>query len=215
MKQAPRPFTSNRRPRKFPCFTRILVLTFCVGLPLLLQLSLYSSLSSLSSTSRTLHVDHHSVFDSVTPTDWDIRLGNTTATAIVEAHPIPTYAIPHDNQKTSKNHLLQGLPEWIQTFIRWHQEQRFKFPGNKLFTHPAAPKLLIRTCYTKCGGLHDRLGKLPWDLYLMPSKRRSTPCNVVRRCYCHRPAAPATATGRNPFTSIPTRKILLATFPAS
>jgi hypothetical protein len=40
------------------------------------------------------------------------------------------------------------------------------YPGSELFTNPAAPPLLIRTCLGLCGGLNDRLGQLPWDLYL-------------------------------------------------
>jgi hypothetical protein len=64
------------------------------------------------------------------------------------------------------------LPAWIQNYLRWHQEQRAAFPGMKLFQDPAAPKLLIRTCLGLCGGLHDRLGQLPWDLYLANQTNR-------------------------------------------
>ena len=41
-----------------------------------------------------------------------------------------------------------------------------KYPGPELLTNPDAPKLLVRTCLGLCGGLHDRLGQLPFDLYL-------------------------------------------------
>jgi hypothetical protein len=165
MKQSPRASTNIRR-RKFPSLTRILVLTFCVGLPLLIQFSLYSSLSSTS-----VHdVDYYrSFFASITPSDWDVLPGNVTATATKTTSIAPINTIPRDqnqNQHSTNHNLLQGLPNWIQNYIHWHQEQRLQFPGNRLFTDPAAPKLLIRTCYTLCGGLHDRLGKLPWDLYL-------------------------------------------------
>jgi hypothetical protein len=40
------------------------------------------------------------------------------------------------------------------------------FPGKALFEDPNAPKQLIRMCLGLCGGLNDRLGQLPWDLYL-------------------------------------------------
>ena len=58
------------------------------------------------------------------------------------------------------------LPSWIENYLQWHREMRVKFPNETLFTDPNAPKLLIRTCTVKCGGLHDRLGKIPWDVYL-------------------------------------------------
>jgi hypothetical protein len=80
--------------------------------------------------------------------------------------------IRHDtNQHASSSSLRplnssQNLPAWIQNYLHWHQKQRAAFPGMKLFTDPAAPTLLIRTCLGLCGGLHDRLGQLPWDLYL-------------------------------------------------
>jgi hypothetical protein len=80
--------------------------------------------------------------------------------------------IRHDTNQHASSSLLQplnssqNLPAWIQNYLRWHQKQRASFPGMKLFTDPAAPKLLIRTCLGLCGGLHDRLGQLPWDLYL-------------------------------------------------
>ena len=61
---------------------------------------------------------------------------------------------------------LSTFPEWIQTYVKWHQDVRKKYPGMKLFTDPQAPKVLVRLCLGRCGGLHDRLGQLPWDLYL-------------------------------------------------
>ena len=60
----------------------------------------------------------------------------------------------------------ESLPQWITDYIKWHQEVRAKFPGDELFTNKDAPKLLVRTCLGICGGLHDRLGQLPWDIYL-------------------------------------------------
>jgi hypothetical protein len=49
---------------------------------------------------------------------------------------------------------------------------RRKYPGNQLFTNPSAPPLLIRTCLGLCGGINDRLGQLPWDLYLANQTKR-------------------------------------------
>jgi hypothetical protein len=92
---------------------------------------------------------------------------NTVAETALRKSPIR-----HDTNQHASSSLLQplnssqNLPAWIQNYLHWHQKQRVDFPGMKLFTDPAAPKLLIRTCLGLCGGLHDRLGQLPWDLYL-------------------------------------------------
>jgi hypothetical protein len=64
------------------------------------------------------------------------------------------------------------FPEWIQNYVSWHQKMRRQFPGIQLFQDPEAPKLLVRTCLGLCGGLHDRLGQLPWDLYLANQTNR-------------------------------------------
>ena len=61
---------------------------------------------------------------------------------------------------------LQDFPLWVQNYVTWHQQMRAQFPGMLLWEHPKAPKLLVRTCLGLCGGLHDRLGQLPWDVYL-------------------------------------------------
>jgi hypothetical protein len=61
---------------------------------------------------------------------------------------------------------LHVFPQWIQDYVTWHADMRRQFPGMELFTNPQAPKVLVRTCLGMCGGLHDRLGQLPWDLYL-------------------------------------------------
>lgn len=66
----------------------------------------------------------------------------------------------------------QPLPKWITDYVQWHQEIRAKFPGDELFTNKDAPKLLVRTCLGICGGLHDRLGQLPWDIYLAMRLKR-------------------------------------------
>jgi hypothetical protein len=60
----------------------------------------------------------------------------------------------------------EQLPTWISNYVAWHAAMRRQFPGRQLWEDPDAPKLLVRTCLGLCGGLHDRLGQLPWDLYL-------------------------------------------------
>ena len=67
-----------------------------------------------------------------------------------------------------------GLPDWVVQYVRWHQTVRNQFPGTSLFTDPKAPKLLVRTCTMdyECGGVHDRLGSLDWDLYLANQTKR-------------------------------------------
>lgn len=75
--------------------------------------------------------------------------------------------------KVKEDFLSHALPEWVTTYFQWHTAMRIKYPGNKLFTEPDAPKILIRICHTHlCGGLHDRLGQLPLDLYLASKSQR-------------------------------------------
>lgn len=75
-------------------------------------------------------------------------------------------------QQESAEELLRQLPQWIQDYVQWHAEMRRQFPGMQLFDNPKAPPILLRTCLGICGGLHDRLGQLPWDLYLANQTRR-------------------------------------------
>lgn len=65
-----------------------------------------------------------------------------------------------------------SLPAWIRDYITWHREIRAKYPKEELFNNPNAPNVLIRTCLGLCGGLNDRLGQLPWDLYLANQTKR-------------------------------------------
>eukprot|EP00537_Pseudo-nitzschia_pungens_P004775 CAMPEP_0172377170 /NCGR_PEP_ID=MMETSP1060-20121228/68764_1 /TAXON_ID=37318 /ORGANISM="Pseudo-nitzschia pungens, Strain cf. cingulata" /LENGTH=750 /DNA_ID=CAMNT_0013104841 /DNA_START=72 /DNA_END=2325 /DNA_ORIENTATION=- len=60
------------------------------------------------------------------------------------------------------------LPKWITDYVQWHKKVRAEYPGDSIFyaTGPKAPRFLVRTCLGICGGLHDRVGQLPWDLYL-------------------------------------------------
>eukprot|EP00979_Chaetoceros_neogracilis_P018810 scaffold11238_cov297-Chaetoceros_neogracile.AAC.2 len=64
------------------------------------------------------------------------------------------------------------LPKWVQEYISWHQKMRSDFPGQSIITDPNAPPVLVRTCLGLCGGLHDRLGQLPLDLYLANQTKR-------------------------------------------
>jgi hypothetical protein len=59
-----------------------------------------------------------------------------------------------------------ALPRWIRRYLEWHASARRQFPGASLWDDPRAPKLLVRTCLGSCGGLNDRLGQLPWDVYV-------------------------------------------------
>jgi hypothetical protein len=67
---------------------------------------------------------------------------------------------------------LHTLPKWVRDYVVWHASVRKKYPKMDLFTHPDAPPLLVRTCLGLCGGLHDRIGQLPWDLYLAAKTKR-------------------------------------------
>jgi hypothetical protein len=89
----------------------------------------------------------------------------------------------HDGLIPSKEGPSQKLPQWIQSYLRWHQSVRAQFPGDLLFTDPAAPNLLLRTCLGLCGGLNDRLGQLPWDLYL------ANQTNRILLLHWHRPVS--------------------------
>ncbi|GKY91959.1 hypothetical protein MPSEU_000167500 [Mayamaea pseudoterrestris] len=93
--------------------------------------------------------------------------------------------LKRSNNQTANYSILPSstLPAWIQNYLEWHQQERAKFPGNALFDDPDAPKLLIRTCLGLCGGLNDRLGQLPWDLYLANQTGR------LLLLHWHRPVA--------------------------
>jgi hypothetical protein len=100
---------------------------------------------------------------------------------LVQNHkaPRPIHILyPWDDKETILNLPTQS------DYIAWHKRMRQAFPGELLFSHPNAPKLLIRTCsprvekctidweHSQCGGLHDRLGKLPWDMFLANQTKR-------------------------------------------
>lgn len=85
--------------------------------------------------------------------------------------------ISHSMNRTE----YEFLPRWIQQYVIWHNQMRAAFPGKSIFDDPKAPKLLIRTCLGLCGGLNDRLGQLPWDLYI------ANQTNRVLLLHWHRP----------------------------
>lgn len=49
---------------------------------------------------------------------------------------------------------------------------RKQYPGDSILTDPNAPGVLVKGCAFKCGGLHDRLGGLGWDLYFANQTKR-------------------------------------------
>ena len=75
-----------------------------------------------------------------------------------------------------------NLPKWVLDYFAWHKRVRQQFPGSALFKDSDAPPILIRTCLGLCGGLNDRLGQLPWDIYLANQTGR------VLLIHWHRPA---------------------------
>ena len=90
-----------------------------------------------------------------------------------EAKPNNGVSVGYDNNNNNNNNNStpsadNDLPDWIVKYVTWHNAMRQQYPGNELFTNQTAPKLLIRVCpnSVKCGGLNDRLGQLPWDLYI-------------------------------------------------
>jgi hypothetical protein len=79
------------------------------------------------------------------------------------------------SESSNPNLLLprtQDLPIWIQEYMSWHREMRNKYPGKAIIEDANAPPVLVRTCLGLCGGLHDRLGQLPLDLYLAYKTKR-------------------------------------------
>ncbi|CAB9498867.1 expressed unknown protein [Seminavis robusta] len=84
----------------------------------------------------------------------------------------PLYFTPNQQKATFISPLDPSLPKWIRDYITWHRQVRAQYPGAELFNNPQAPNVLIRTCLGLCGGLHDRLGQLAWDLYLANQTKR-------------------------------------------
>ena len=72
------------------------------------------------------------------------------------------------------------LPEWITDYLDWHNDMRGKYPGKAILEDPNAPKVLVRTCFGLCGGLNDRLGQLPTDIYAAKITNRILLINWLR-----------------------------------
>jgi len=106
-------------------------------------------------------------------TDMDIDTDIHTATDGDADTTIDIFDLPQTEAHqiiTDPNHTL---PKWITNYFEWHAAMRAKFPGDQIFSHPDAPPVLIRKCaLTQCGGLHDRLGQLPMDLYISNQTQR-------------------------------------------
>lgn len=105
--------------------------------------------------------------------------GHETDPPLQQQQPREQGITKNENNDYSEN----TLPEWIQNYVEWHKSMREKFPGRRLFEDPEAPKLILRTCLGLCGGLNDRLGQLPWDLYL------ANQTNRVLLMHWHRPVS--------------------------
>ncbi len=81
------------------------------------------------------------------------------------------------------NRLLDGWkpPQWILNYIKWHSEVRSTHPAFQSSfansTNVKLPPLYIVHCRNRqrgreCGGLHDRLGSIPFDLYFANQTKR-------------------------------------------
>jgi len=111
-----------------------------------------------------------------TDTDHSKSVSKTKATTTEETKEEDAVgAITFSNAKnhqvvTDPNH---KLPKWITDYFDWHASMLKKFPGDEIFKNPDAPPAIIRKCVDGlCGGLHDRLGQLPMDLYLANQTQR-------------------------------------------
>jgi len=172
------------------------VVVLIVGMVLSLQLLLLSNTSQWNMTTKvTLTVesesirirtrDRHRDSSSASSVSSRARAGSTPS-----GNKNPSHQAAALRQQESQNHhpsnhtfqylydaespmeLLHNLPAWIRNYVTWHSQMRRQFPGMQLFEHPDAPPVLIRVCLGVCGGLHDRLGQLPWDLYLANATQR-------------------------------------------
>lgn len=94
----------------------------------------------------------------------------------------PSIETTHETEEFPWSPLLEGWepPKWITDYMDWHKEILSTHPAftatseNADFTNEAVvlPPLLIVYCFRNCGGLHDRLGSLPFDLYLANQTKR-------------------------------------------
>ena len=83
------------------------------------------------------------------------------------------------------NQTLNGWepPRWITNYIKWHREVRSTHPAFNSDSEAPIPPLYVVYCRinpgsfaarrsSDCGGLHDRLGSLPFDLYIANQTKR-------------------------------------------
>ena len=80
------------------------------------------------------------------------------------------------------NPLVDGwkAPSWITCYLQWHSTVRsthpfFNVSKNESNNNTMPPPLLVVFCGLNsppCGGLHDRLGSLPFDLFIANQTRR-------------------------------------------
>jgi hypothetical protein len=115
---------------------------------------------------------HNTQSSKVTVEDQTIERKNAMKTFNTPKEPTREMAPRKTSDTTSNLNKDWNLPKWIVDYIAWHRDMRSRHPGLKLFTDPDAPKILIRMCLGLCGGLNDRLGQLPWDLYLANQTQR-------------------------------------------
>ncbi|GAX17125.1 hypothetical protein FisN_5Hh511 [Fistulifera solaris] len=104
--------------------------------------------------------------------------------SLLSSNEVTPENLDHHHASSKNEHAAteHQLPKWILDYFEWHKEVRRQFPGSELFQNPNAPPILIRTCLGLCGGLNDRLGQLPWDIYLANQTGR------VLLIHWHRPA---------------------------
>ena len=112
--------------------------------------------------------------------DFDLNRNTDRIKTDLQINKQKTFDVSRTNPKISQsnsNSLSETddhkLPKWVTDYFKWHNEMRAKYPGTKIIEDPSAPKALIRICTGGlCGGLHDRLGQLPMDLYLASETNR-------------------------------------------
>jgi len=137
----------------------------------------------IADSTTTLSELHHTRLKHSEQQLSDSLVAHSTPISIPSKFPLIAMDEPDSNKGTPlegsiqrrqnfRSRLDPELPKWIRDYVQWHRTVREEFPGNQLFENPKAPNVLIRTCLGLCGGLHDRLGQLPWDLYLANQTKR-------------------------------------------
>lgn len=168
--------TSPRHYHHHPYKCKIHHVLFWITLSFLfVQISVYRH------SKHTISADFHHQLQRRQQEEEGVAAVATTNAATEEVEVSAQLAAAASSPTKVDSDSQSSLPDWIANYVKWHREMREKFPGEELFENPNAPKLLIRTCLGLCGGLHDRLGQLPWDLYL------ANQTNRVLLVHWHRP----------------------------